>query len=430
VAAVGGSAISYQWKRYGTNLVNGGNISGVTTTNLSIANAQTSDSGPYTVTVTDTASSVDSAVANLNVLDIVIVTPPQSQRVEQDSTVIFTVNATSSSALSYQWKSVIGGVTNNLVNGPNVSGATTNTLTLSHVQVTNSGTYLVRLTTSSGSTETGASLLVKTFVDYANFLENPGFENDPTGVNESPWVRFQTANPTFGAFQDTNDTYFGGGNVNVHEGQYVSFTAFAADFSGIYQDVPASPGQIFAADMWFYNASGDPIPGPSTSSTNESFLEVQFRAGGTVLRQYITPFLTYTTPQNVWLNLAATNAGGFGTLPPTSNAKYLVAPPGTTLVRFQVTMHDIAGSSGFGSLYYDSARLMIKIPAALSVTAFGGNVNLSWKTQGATSYQVQYKDNVTSPTWTDLEVVPGTGTTVTKSYPAAGGGRLYRVLTL
>jgi hypothetical protein len=430
IRAAGASALSYQWKRYGTNLVDGGNISGVTTTNLVIANAQPSDSGPYTVTVTDTAGSVDSQAANVNVLDIVITAQPQNQRVEQGSTVVMAVTATSSSTINYQWKSVIGGVTNNLVNGPNVSGATSNTLTLSNVQVAQTGFYVVALSTGSGSANTGASLLVKSYADFANFLENPGFENDPNGLNETPWIRFQTTDPSFGSFQDVNDMYFGGGNVNVFAGTYVSYTTFAAEYSGIFQDVAASPGQAFAADMWFYNASGDPIPGPGTSSTNESFLEVQFRAGPTVMQQYVTTFMNSATPQNVWFNLQATNAGAFGTTPPTSNAKYLIAPPGTTTVRFQVTMHDIANSSGFGSLYYDSASLMLKIPVSLGVVAAGSNVNLSWKSQGATSYQIQYKNDLGDLAWTNLEVVAGTGLIITRSYPAAGARRFYRVLTL
>jgi hypothetical protein len=427
VAAVGGSALGYQWKRHGTNLVSGGNISGANSSNLTIANAQVADSGPYSVTVTNAAGSVDSQIAQVNVLDILINAAPVNQRVEQGSTVIFSVDATSPSSLSYQWKSVIGGTTNNLSNGPNVSGATTATLTLSDVQVAASGFYLVTISTGTGSADAGATLLVKTYAEYANFLENPGFDNDPTGANESPWLRFATSDPSFGSFQTTNDVYFGGGNVNVHAGTHVSYTTFSGEWSGIYQDVAASPGQIFAADMWFYNASGDPLPGPP--AVNESFLEVQFRSGGTVLQQYITSFMDHTTPQDVWFNLQATNAGGFGTMPPTANARYLVAPPGTTTVRFQVTLHDIANSVGFGSLYYDSARLMLKIPVTLTATLSGDNVNLSWKTQGATSYQVQYKTDVNAP-WTDLEVVAGNGTVVTRSYPVSGEARVYRVLTL
>jgi hypothetical protein len=84
---------------------------------------------------------------------------------------------------------------------------------------------------------------------------------------------------------------------------------------------------------------------------------------------------------------------------------------------------------GAGSLYYDSAKLMLKIPATLGASMTGTDAVLSWKSQGATSYQVQYKDTLDGA-WQNLEVVPGTGSVVTKSYPATGSQRFYRVLTL
>lgn len=57
----------YQWRRQGTNLVNGGNLSGVTTTNLLIANVQLADAAGYSVVVTNVYGSVTSSVAQLTV---------------------------------------------------------------------------------------------------------------------------------------------------------------------------------------------------------------------------------------------------------------------------------------------------------------------------------------------------------------------------
>jgi hypothetical protein len=186
--------------------------------------------------------------------------------------------------------------------------------------------------------------------------------------------------------------------------------------------------------MWFYNASGDPIPGPDVLATNENYLEVQFRAGDNPepIQQYISTItnLDYTAPRDVWFQLQATNAGAYGNNPPTSNARYLVAPEGTTSVRFQLTMHDIANSVGAGSIYYDSARLMLKVPVEVSASQIGSDVVLSWKSQGATDYQVQYKDSVDGA-WQNLGgVVNGTGLVVSKSDPVSGTKRFYRVLTL
>jgi hypothetical protein len=435
VAALGSGPLTYQWQTNGLNLVNGSKYSGVTTPTLTISGAQVSDSAAYTVIVSNTVThtTITSSAAQLTVLDVVITASPQNQRVEQGSSATFGVTATSASSLTYQWRSVINGTTNFVVNGANVTGSSSNTLTLSNLQPTNSGFYYVTITASGKSVSVGANLLVKSYAEYANMLENSSFDNDTNGVNETPWTRFELTDPSWGHFQSASDTYFNGGNVNVLDGKYVSYTTYNGPYSGIFQDVAASPGQAFSADMYFYNASGDPIPGPSLNATNENYLEIQFRdVNSTVIRQYTTALsaLTYATPQNVWFQLQATNAGGYGYNPPTSNAKYLVAPAGTTTVRFQLTMHDTAASGGNGSIYYDKARLMLKLPVNVTTSIQGGNIVLSWKSLGSTSYQVQYATSPNGP-WLDLgSPVAGTGQTVTTSDALSNGSRVYRVLTL
>jgi hypothetical protein len=62
--------VTYQWQFFGTNLSNGGNISGVSTPMLTVANASASDVGPYRVRVTNAGGSVTSAEAKLSLLEI------------------------------------------------------------------------------------------------------------------------------------------------------------------------------------------------------------------------------------------------------------------------------------------------------------------------------------------------------------------------
>jgi hypothetical protein len=93
-------------------------------------------------------------------------------------------------------------------------------------------------------------------------------------------------------------------------------------------------------------------------------------------------------------------------------------------------MHDIANSVGAGSIYYDSARLMLKLPVTVTAVQTGGNIVLSWTSLGSTDYQVQYQDSLNGP-WQNLGgVVNGTGQVVSKSDPVSGAKRYYRVLTL
>jgi hypothetical protein len=68
VEASGFPALAYQWRFNGSNLTNGGPISGVTTPTLNIANVQTNDAGLYDVVVSNPVGVTNSAPAELRVL--------------------------------------------------------------------------------------------------------------------------------------------------------------------------------------------------------------------------------------------------------------------------------------------------------------------------------------------------------------------------
>jgi hypothetical protein len=67
VSATATGQLSYQWFKNGTNLVDGGNISGSTTNNLNLANVSLSDAGNYYVVVSGLYGTNSSAVAVLTV---------------------------------------------------------------------------------------------------------------------------------------------------------------------------------------------------------------------------------------------------------------------------------------------------------------------------------------------------------------------------
>lgn len=68
VAATGTAPFHFQWLKNGTNLVDGGRISGATGSTLSVTNVQSDDAADYSVIVTNIAGSAVSAVAALTVL--------------------------------------------------------------------------------------------------------------------------------------------------------------------------------------------------------------------------------------------------------------------------------------------------------------------------------------------------------------------------
>ena len=68
VAAAGPPPLNFQWLKNGTNLVDGGNISGSTTSNLTLRAVTTNDIASYTVIVSDRYGSAASSAANLTML--------------------------------------------------------------------------------------------------------------------------------------------------------------------------------------------------------------------------------------------------------------------------------------------------------------------------------------------------------------------------
>ena len=85
VSVSGTAPFSYQWRRNGTNLVNGTNciVSGATTATLTIADILKVDEGSYSVVVTNPAGSDTSSNAVLTVIDPAINTPPTNTYVHR-----------------------------------------------------------------------------------------------------------------------------------------------------------------------------------------------------------------------------------------------------------------------------------------------------------------------------------------------------------
>src|SRR5208337_4899452 len=161
VTASSAYPIGYQWLRGGTNLINGGEISGSTSSNLTVYPASLLDIGNYTVILTTFNGSVTSSVATLTILTNPpsITAQPASLMVLTKSQASFTVKASSPYPMSFQWQKN----TTNLVNSGEVSGSTSSNLVLFPVTTNDDGNYAVIVTNVYGSvTSSVATLTVGT----------------------------------------------------------------------------------------------------------------------------------------------------------------------------------------------------------------------------------------------------------------------------
>jgi len=158
VAVFGAKPLFYQWQKNGTNLVDGGNLAGSTNATLSLTGVSLDDAGTYAVSVTNEFGSTNSTSAVLQVTSSppVIAAPPANLTTNPCTTVGFSVGAVGNKPLAYQWQK--NGT--DLVDGANLTGSQTSTLTLNGVVEADSGTYAVTVTNALGSRTAAAVLAV------------------------------------------------------------------------------------------------------------------------------------------------------------------------------------------------------------------------------------------------------------------------------
>jgi uncharacterized repeat protein (TIGR03803 family) len=147
---------SYQWRFDGTNLTDGGEFSGSSTSNLTVTGAALCDSGTYSVVVSNAAGVIQSADAALAVEPFIIMRTPASLTVMAGATATFGVAVKNIGAISYQWR--FDGT--NLSDGGNISGSATTNLVITNAATINSGTYSVMVSNTAGSGAWAASLTV------------------------------------------------------------------------------------------------------------------------------------------------------------------------------------------------------------------------------------------------------------------------------
>ena len=134
--------MNYQWQKNGTNLANGGNLSGATNSTLTIANLSDADAAIYSAVVSDAYSSVTTFNAVLTVIDPPIITAqPTNELVLVGNNTAFSVSVSGTSPLGYQW----------FFNCDIILNATASIYTITSVNTNNAGNYSVVITNLAGS---------------------------------------------------------------------------------------------------------------------------------------------------------------------------------------------------------------------------------------------------------------------------------------
>ncbi|MDM0115177.1 SBBP repeat-containing protein [Variovorax sp. J22R133] len=241
VRASGGAPLRYQWRR------NGVDIGGATGASYTTPATTAADSGAqFSVVVSNLVDRVTSAAATLTVTPVgaapVITTQPVSVSVTAPASASFSVVATGTAPLAYQW----------LRNGAPIAGATNASYATPATALGDSGTrFAVQVSNASGATSSAEAVLTVT-----DTVLPPSIVNDPASI-------------TVNAGQAATFTVDAGGSAPFGYQWYRDGVAITGATGATYTTAPAvdaDSGAVFSVQVT--NASG------TTAQSGEAVLTV------------------------------------------------------------------------------------------------------------------------------------------------------------
>jgi hypothetical protein len=273
--AVGDAPISYLWQQ-----TNGASIAGNTSATLTLPNITVAQSGNYYCQITGgsgvTYTRTNTVVVSAVPVPPVITNQPQSVAVVVGDTASFTVLAGGSNPLSYQWKLVSGGTTNNVTGS--VTGANTPTLTFTSATFAQAGTYIVTVTNAFGVTNSALATLtvnpppvvtignLRSRVDNVNYAPTNTTSFFTTTGTVTTYNNMTSGSVNYEFFMQDNTggiaVFWAGaaaGNNLPQAGDIVQVTAPLSQFNGLLELAPTASNPLTSVVVL---SSGNPLPAP------------------------------------------------------------------------------------------------------------------------------------------------------------------------
>ncbi|MDQ2834358.1 MAG: immunoglobulin domain-containing protein [Acidobacteriota bacterium] len=371
VVASGTGPLTYQWFK------NGALLTGATSTSYTTPATVTGDSGThFTVTVTNLVGSVTGGPATLTVNSgPTITTPPADQTVNAGQTATFSVVASGTGPLSYQW----------FKNGALLSGATATSYTTPAVVVGDSGSHFtVTVTNSIGSATGGpASLTVSTgptiTTPPADVTVNAGqtatFSVVASGSGTLTYQWSKNGTPITGA---TSTSYTTPATVSGDSGSHfsVSVTNSVGSVSGGPATLTVNIAPTITTPPVDITVNAGQTATFSVVATGTGPLTYQWAKNGTAIpgataTSYTTP-AAVTGDSGTHFSVTVTNSAGSATSGPAIltvvTAPTITTPPADQTVNAGNTATFSVVASGTGPLTYQWSKNGTLIPGATSTS--------------------------------------------------------------
>jgi len=335
VGATGTATLNYQWMKDG-NAIGGANSASYTTPASS-----TSDSGSsFAVTVSNSTGSVTSSAATLTVTAAPvapsITSQPSSKSVIAGQTATFTVAATGTTPLTYQWKK----------NGSTIGGANSASYTTPATSVSDNGSsFTVTVSDTGGSTTSNAASLTVTAAPVAPSITSQPVSRSVTAGQSATFTVGATGTAPFTYQWMRNGNAISGANSTTYTTPATSASDDGAQFSVA---VTNSVGSVTSNSATLSVGVATLLLNQSTTSLN--FPNVSIGSNSTLGVTFTNAGNSNVTVSNVTISGAGFAAGGVSTgqiLTPgqTATLNVTFTPSGTASVPGSVTVTSNATNS-------------------------------------------------------------------------------------
>ena len=383
VSATGTAPLSYQWRK------NGANITGATSSSYTTPATTTADSGStFSVVVTNSAGSATSNNATLTVnapaVAPSITSHPANQTVTAGQMATFSVSASGTAPLSYQWRK----------NGLYITGATSSSYTTPATTTADSGsTFSVVVTNSAGSTTSNNATLTVNAAAVAPSITTQPANQTVTAGQTAMFSVSATGTAPMGYQWRKNGTNITGATSSSYSTPATTTTDSGSSFSVVISNSAGSVSSNNATLM--VNQAAAVAPSITTQPGNQTVT-----AGQTATFSVLA---TGTAPLSYQWRKSGTNISG-------ANANSYTTPATTTAdsgSTFSVVVRNSAGS-----VTSNSASLTVNSPP---VSGGGGKLVLS------TNRLVFYAEGSAAPAPKSIKVTSGSGSAMAFNADVYGG---------
>jgi hypothetical protein len=374
-AAFSPELLNYQWQKNGTNLVNGGNLSGATNSTLTIAGVSDADAANYSAVVSDATGSVTTSNATLTVKDMLFIdSQPQSQTVSAGATVTFNVTVYGAPPFVFQW------YFNGTPLGPPATGTNLSSCILTNVGTNQAGNYSVEVVNGYGGlTSSNAALTV---VALPAITTQPVSRTNNAATTATFSVVASSLSPLSYQWQKNNTNLVNAGRISGATNSTLTIASVSDSDAASYSVTVTN----LAGSLTSSNATLTVIDPPVITTQP---LGQRVMLGSSVS---FTVSVSGTAPFGYLWRFNGS------TLLNTTNAAYAIQAVGAT----NTGNYSVVVTNPAGSMVSSNALLTVIVPPTLALQLWAGYPLLNLYGMLSSNFVVQYNSNLGGTNWINL----------------------------